>query len=224
MAIDHDQLLEQVRSKLLDGHRTWVKRRTLVHWAGLRRASDAALDEIEKVLLAAGLGIAPIPLRQVRPGETVRLSPRPIPAQGLPILEERQLESLLFYYRRFVHPLSELDLVQRQKRLPWRDTHVVLDMYGEDARSAVAIELKIGSGGDRPGSQLRRYMEVLEQREATRPQPRSVRGIVITADENPEEERDLRDWAEREGKIVEWRYFVYDLRLELAPPGDPGDR
>jgi hypothetical protein len=221
--INHERLLEEVRGRLQRGHRTWVKRRTLTRWAGVQRASGGALNEIEAVLVAAGFGLAPMPLRNVRPDETVRLSPRPIPARGLPILAERQLEKLLYDYWRFVDPLSELDLVRRQKRLAVGDTHIVLDLYGEDAGSVVAIELKLGSGGDRPGSQVRRYMEALEQREAARTRPRKVRGLVISAEENPSEERELREWAEAHGKAVEWRHFVYELHLKLPNPGAVGD-
>jgi len=222
--VNGEHVLEQVRARLAAGQRTWVKRRTLTRWAGLRRATDAALDEIEQTLQAAGFGIAPLPLRSVRPDETVRLSPRPTrPPKGLPFGSERELQDMLKRYWRMIPPLRELDSLRVQRRFRYDDGYVVVDLYGEDGRSSVAIELKVGTGGYGVGGQIGSYICAIEAWEAKRSRRREVRGIVISTVENPTEEREVAEWAKRTGHRVDWYYAAVEVTLRRAEAPDASE-
>src|SRR3546814_5931502 len=158
MAIDRDQLARSATEKVAAG-RTLAKRRTITEWAGRKKVSSADLDEIQEILEAAGIGLYPTPLRLCEPDDTVRISCGESPEVGLEFGSEAELREFLLTHHKRLHPLARLDSLKPEVRVPFDDSYVVVDLVGTASRGVVVIELKLGDGYYKIGSQIRRYIE-----------------------------------------------------------------
>src|SRR3546814_917319 len=165
---------------------TWAKRRTIAEWAGRKKVSSADLDEIQEVLEAAGIGLYPTPLRLREPDDTVRIYCGDSPEVGLEFGSEAELRDFLLTHHKRLHPLARLDSLKPEVRVPFDDSYVVVDLVGTESRGVVVIELKLGDGYYKIGSQIRRYIEAMELEEAKRARPRRVRGVVRSEEHTSE--------------------------------------
>lgn len=214
---DVEAVLHQVTQRLARKPRTWLKYRTILSWADRKKNSPQFAAALEEALAAAGIHVCAErgSFAYCTPSDTVTVSYSQIWEPGLPFEDHRELGKFIERHFKALPPFRRCNRAVAERRMPYGDSHVVVDLYLTEPRGVVVCELEYDDGRYEPSSQIRRYIDAALAEEADGSR-RAVRGVVITGAPNPDQEKEVSEFAQKEGVSVDWYYYRLSLDLQRA--------
>lgn len=196
------------------GPSCWVKRRTVLGWAGLTRPRRSTLHQISPGLKKASPPIftSPPDLGDAGPDDTIHFSYQQFDEPGGGIKDEHDLFQALQLFQRSIPQFRGLTLQPQV-----RQGRQIIDVVGQSKTRYVVIELKVGDGGYGVVDQLLTYLRTA--REGNEVAGRKLSGMIISGRSNPDQQRELKKRSEADGFLTSW--LVFEQAFRLRPPGQP---
>jgi hypothetical protein len=208
-------VIQRLKEQLNQRERSHVKFRTLVTLAGQKKKSVLLVDKLERAMAEAGVFHFPASLKDCQLSDTVLVSVKPFRDPGLPVDDEGELVKLIVRHYRLLAPFSRCTSVQPQRPC---GAGLKIDLcFRERGGGYVVCELEKGSGRFETASQIKTYIEALHAELIAKGGKASVRGVVITGEENPAQEAEIAEWCQETRFKVDWYYYRLSLELEPAP-------
>lgn len=206
--------IERISEQLAHQERSHIKFRTLVTLVGHKKTSASLVETLEKAIAEAGFFHFPATLKNCQLKDTVLISVKPFRDPGLPFADEGEVAEFLVRHYKLLAPFSRCTSVVRERRCG----KIRIDLcFRERGGGYVVCELKHGSGRFEIATQIETYIEELNSELVNKGQKPSIRGVVVTGKENPNEEAKVAEWSQKSGFPVDWYYYRLSLELEAAP-------